>query len=317
MRQKILIIKHGALGDFFIAMGAFRAIRDHHREAHITMMTTEPYKQLAHDTGFFDAILVDSRPSVWKVGQLLQLRKTLLEGAFDRVYDLQNSPRTSWYFRLLGPDPRPQWNGIAPGCSHRQTLKNRRKIHAFPRFKDQLGLAGIDYVPWPDLSWVTVSIEDLQVPKDFVLLIPGSSPTRLLKRWPGTSYGQLARLIADRGVTPVLIGGKDDQDSIQEIKTVCPSVLDLSGQTSLYQIIELGRRAKAVVGNDTGPLHMVSLAKCPTVVLWSRASDPAVFSPQGDHVRVILENNLEKLSIDRVYDALLERLENNAKTTDL
>ena len=39
-------------------------------------------------------------------------------GRFGRIYDLQLSQRSAWYFRLLGPR-RPEWVGVVPGCSHR------------------------------------------------------------------------------------------------------------------------------------------------------------------------------------------------------
>ncbi|HAK62204.1 MAG TPA: ADP-heptose--LPS heptosyltransferase, partial [Alphaproteobacteria bacterium] len=42
MKQRILVIKLGALGDFILAMGPFKAIRHHHAGAHITLLTTPP-----------------------------------------------------------------------------------------------------------------------------------------------------------------------------------------------------------------------------------------------------------------------------------
>ena len=38
----ILVIKHGALGDFILAQSAFAAIRRHHRDGTITLLTTAP-----------------------------------------------------------------------------------------------------------------------------------------------------------------------------------------------------------------------------------------------------------------------------------
>ena len=308
MKQNILVIKHGALGDLFIAMGAFRAIRDFHGEDHITLMTSSQYAQLAKDTGFFDEILLDDRPKFYEIHKLLKFRSALRSKKFDRVYDLQNSPRTSWYYKLLGPDPRPEWNGIAPGCSHPQILPNRRKVHAFPRFQDQLKAAGIPSVPWPDLSWVKADISRFNLSQPYVLMVPGSSPNRRIKRWPGQAYGSLGLWLLSQKITPVILGGPDDQDAIEALQAVCHEAISLAGQTNYYEIIELARAASAVVGNDTGPLHMASIAKCPTVVLWSKASCPDIFSPQGSHVTVEYEENLNKLSVDRVRTALRSKL---------
>lgn len=308
MTERILIIKQGALGDFFIALGAFQAIRAFHATAQITLLTAPAYVQLAKETGIFDSILADNRPKWYQVFQLYHLRHQLLKGHFTRVYDLQNSPRTSWYFKLLGPGKRPEWNGIAPGCSHPQRLPNRRKVHAYPRFKDQLAVAGIQEVLWPDLSWIPESNQSFDLVSPYVLLVPGSSPSRLMKRWPAEKYAECAQALWVEGFLPVVLGGVDDQSSIKVLRQMCPQVRDLSGKTCLYDIVHLARSATAIIGNDTGPLHIASIAQCPTIVLWSKASDPTVFAPQGDHVTVLVEPDLKNLSVQRVLDAFKKRV---------
>ncbi len=40
--EKILIIKLGAFGDVMMSDGAFRDIRAHHQNAHISVLTTPP-----------------------------------------------------------------------------------------------------------------------------------------------------------------------------------------------------------------------------------------------------------------------------------
>lgn len=305
-KNKILIIKHGALGDMFIAMGAFKAIRDHHPQAHIVLMTTSPFAILAEDTPYFDEIWLDERSSVYNIFALLSLRKKILDMHFDRVYDLQNSPRTSLYFRLLGKKNQPQWCGIAPGCSMRQTRADREVIHAYPRFEDQLGLAGITSVPRPDLSWAKANVSRFNLPEKYALLVPGSSPARPMKRWPAAKYAELAEFLLEKRITPLIIGGLDETEIVTKIKALSSHTRDLSGQTSLYDIIELARGAQVTVGNDTGPLHIAALTGCPTVVAWSSHSDPNVYAPQGDHVQVVYESDLENLSLEPVCQAVVK-----------
>ena len=44
---RILVIRLGALGDFVQSFGPFSAIRAHHPEARITLLTTAPFADLA------------------------------------------------------------------------------------------------------------------------------------------------------------------------------------------------------------------------------------------------------------------------------
>ena len=93
-RQRILVIKHGALGDFVLATGPFQAIRDHHAEDHITLLTTAPFEGMARAGGWFDDIWLDSRPKVWQIGAWFELRARLNQSGYSRVYDLQTSSRS-------------------------------------------------------------------------------------------------------------------------------------------------------------------------------------------------------------------------------
>ncbi|MFN3075587.1 MAG: glycosyltransferase family 9 protein [Alphaproteobacteria bacterium] len=150
---RVLVIKLGALGDFVQAMGPFAAIRAHHPDAHITLLTTSPYATFAQDSPWFDRVWIDSRPKLWQIGALLELRHWLREGRFDRVYDLQTSDRSSWYYRLFFPGLPPQWSGIARGCSHPHDNPHRDFLHTVERQAEQLAMAGIASVALPDLSW--------------------------------------------------------------------------------------------------------------------------------------------------------------------
>ena len=115
--ERILIIKHGALGDMVLATGPFAAIRDHHASAHITLLTTKPYTNLMQTCGWFDEIWIDDKPKIWQGISWLRLRKMLRDAKFDRVYDLQHTDRSHFYFRMFG-NPKPEWSGIVKGASH-------------------------------------------------------------------------------------------------------------------------------------------------------------------------------------------------------
>ena len=87
--MRILVIKLGALGDFVQAMGPAAAIRAHHRDAEITLLTTAPYAELAGAAPYFDAVWIDTRPSLLDPVGLWRLRRKLRQGRFDLVYDLK------------------------------------------------------------------------------------------------------------------------------------------------------------------------------------------------------------------------------------
>ena len=148
--QRILVIRLGALGDFVQSFGPFQAIRQAFPAAHITLLTTAPFVELARLSPWFDEVLTDTRPRWADVPQILALRK-MLRG-YDQVYDLQTSARTARYFVLAS---RPvSWCGHV-GEGHLAHLNPwRDEMHTRARQRDQLRMAGIKDVPQPDVSWL-------------------------------------------------------------------------------------------------------------------------------------------------------------------
>ena len=128
-QSNILVIKLSALGDFIQALGPMAAIRKHHKNSKITLLTTAPYKAFAEKCGYFDEIWIDERPGWANITSWINLRKRLNHENFTRVYDLQNNNRTSIYFKLFSK--KPEWVGTVKGASHRNHSPQRTAGHAF------------------------------------------------------------------------------------------------------------------------------------------------------------------------------------------
>jgi ADP-heptose:LPS heptosyltransferase len=302
---KILVIKLSALGDFILALPAMAAIRRRHPAARIALLTTAPFSALAERSGWFDTVEIDTRPRWHDLAGWRRLRRFLRGNRFDRVYDLQSQDRTAVYFRLFWPGKRPEWSGIAPGASHRHRDPGRRHMHALDIHAAQLRIAGIDDIPPPDLSWIDDgSFRKFGLPKRFALLAPGAAPHRPAKRWASARYGALAARLVAKGIIPVVLGSAQDRDLAVAINAHCPKARDLTGQTSLFAIGSLAAHAELAVGNDTGPMHLIAMTGCRSLVLFSAESNPARAAPRGEHVTVLQRPDLSQLTVDEVAAVL-------------
>lgn len=303
MTQNILVIKHSAFGDFIQALGVMRAIRLQHKGAKITLLTTAPFVKLASESGYFDAVIVDTRPRWFQFAKLFTLKKFLNQGNFTRVYDLQNSERTSLYMALF--KKKPEWNGIAFGASHRLADDEARKrLHVFDALRAQVAVAGLIKVTPDNLSWIDADVFPFRVPRPYVLIAAGCSPQHLAKRWPVKNYVSICKWLLDQGLTPVLLGTKDDADVNDQIKAECPTIINLTDRTSLQQIAVLARTANAALGNDTGPIQMIGPTGCKTLALFPGFSNPARHGPLGAHVKTIQKPAMADISVDDVKKEL-------------
>jgi ADP-heptose:LPS heptosyltransferase len=304
--QHILIIKHGALGDIILATAAFAAIRAHHPRAKITLLTTRPYAALLAASPYFDEIWVDKKPRLYNFIGIRRLYRLLNQTAWDFVYDLQTSERSSAYWWLF-KRPRPPFSGVGRRHSHRFNDRARHALHALEHDRRQLEIAGIHNLKAPDISWLK---EEFPLPKRgegiFALMVPGGAQHRPEKRWPAEHFIALARILSERGITPVLLGTESERTVLDDIATAVPQAINLCGKTSIAQIANLARQAIVAVGNDTGPMHVIAAAGCPSLVLFSAASSPSRSAPVGANVRTLQRDPISSISPDEALAILVD-----------
>ncbi|MFA7276877.1 MAG: glycosyltransferase family 9 protein [Pseudobdellovibrionaceae bacterium] len=313
--SSILVIKLGALGDFVYALGAMKAIRVHHTGDQITLLTTKPFVRLAEASGYFDKIVVDTRPKFWNVRGWWNLARTFDRLKISRVYDLQNNDRTFMYFRIFSRllKPFPEWVGAVEGASHANLSPERTQGHAFTGHQQTLALAGIHNIKLDDLSWLKSSLDGYNVKKPYVLIVAGCSPTHPEKRWPVAHFRTVCAKLIRLGYHPVLLGTQDEAEVNQAIARGL-DVIDLTGQTALFDIPELARGASGAIGNDTGPMHLAALAGCPVVMLFTtQRSKISKHAPPKDKVEAFETYDLKDIAPDSVMDAFL-RLSAPAKS---
>ena len=313
----ILVVKQGPLGDFVQALAACRTIKEYHYDAKVTLLTTAPYAELARQSPYFDIVWEDDQLK-GMTGVLKQARR-IRSTKFGRIYDLQNSRRSHMLFRLLWPF-RPEWSGIATGCSHPHKNRKRNKMHTVDRQAEQLAMAGVglgkgrvgDTAPPPDVSWARdvqrgaarTELTWFGIRKPFALLVPGGTPDQPGKRWPAEHYGSLAMRLRRAGIMPVIIGTGVDKEAAFTIQKACPGALSLINRTDYIQVIMLAQQAEMSIGNDAGPMHLVTGSNCPSVVLFSGETNPDLCAPRGHSVTLLSAKKIADISVGEVWEKL-------------
>lgn len=297
-KDHILVIRLGALGDLIFCFQAFHEIRLAHPGAKIALLTRPAFAAFARSLPWFDDILIDTYPTLKTPLKWLRLRKEIAAFGPKCVYDLQGKKRQTILYALMGGPFGPAWSGAAPFC-------------AFPRpwppettmsFKDflaaQLRIAGVPSAPPPDLAWLDAATDKFNLPARYAVLIPGCSPGAPHKRWPPENFAALAQKLRQEKALPcVVVGTTADAAAVAEIKRLSPDIMDVCGQTTLFELAGLFRRAEKVIGNDTGPLHMAAVVGTPTLALFSGRSNPLWSKPPGPNVTVIQKETLAELTV--------------------
>jgi ADP-heptose:LPS heptosyltransferase len=253
--EKVLIIRHGALGDVLRSEGAIRDIRVHHPVASIAILTTDPFRKIFERCPWIDRVLIDPRAPRLRIDKYVGVIAMLRRENFDFIYDLQNSRRTLSYCRWI----KSRWS--RKDERFLQELQKRTgPLTVLERVTRQLVDAGIDPVHTlnPDVHWLAEDMDALLagagLKPGFVFLVPGSSPRHLLKRWP--FYRELAVALSSEGFDVATAPGPDEIDLCRALPAT--TLLEGDKPLDIFQLAGVLQRAGFVVGNDTGPMHMAA-----------------------------------------------------------
>lgn len=271
----ILVIGPRWVGDMVMAQCLFSALRELHPDAAIDVIAPA-----------WAAPLVERMPEIraridapfsrkkLELGARFRLGRAL-RGRYGEAYVMQGS----WKSALV-----PFFAGIPKRVGHRREMRyglinriiplpaelKRKTARAFHT------LAGGGQFRAPRLTVDTANqralLERHGLASDgFVALMPGAEfgPA---KRWPSASYADLARALMQRGLKVVLFGSKNDQPVTGEIAALAPGAIDLAGQTTLTDVIDLIAAAKVSVSNDSGLMHVAAAVGTPIVGVYGSTS---------------------------------------------
>ena len=281
-KDKILVIKHGALGDIVQGLDAFASLRAGNSQAYIALMTSPGFVSLAEMMPWFDDVITDPRASLINFVTSLRVRHHLRRN-WSVIVDMQCSGRTRWYFSHFRL-PTTRWIGIAPGCSDPlpefQGVNNRLRM-----MKAAEMAGGIDQAA--DMVWLVTDKDgshnhwQVDPVHRYAVLVPGCSLAKPQKRWPAHHFAAVGNDLLARGVKVYVVGTAEDRRAIDCVLADAPDIVDLCGKTNLSELGRLLCGASYVIGNDTGPVFLAAKTGAPTLMMMGPDTDPTMSAPNG------------------------------------
>lgn len=125
--------------------------------------------------------------------------------------------------------------------------------------------------------------------KQLVIVNPNASPWLSIRKWPLNSYVALVQqLLMDEALYVVLIGVASEKP---EAASICQAVqhervLDITGKTTLPDLLHLFNLGAVLITNDSGPAHFAALTTIHTVVFFGPET-PQLYRPLGQHCTVL------------------------------
>lgn len=308
--RNILVVKLSAIGDVIHSLPVSYALKETFPQAKITWVVEPPAYDILSNNPYIDRIIGFEKKKFKSLRGFMKeigpFAKEIQQVKYDAAIDLQG----------LFKSAAIAWLSKAPvklGCANMREFSDKvsqpvigpnAQGHIVERYLDVVRALGcrVDQVEFPlvvtekeaDLAEKIAEQAGLQLQKPYVVLAVGTNWPN--KRWPTKFYAELSDWLYNKNIIPVLIGGGVvDSRLAGEIAAQAEiPPIDLVGKTTLKQLAHVLKKAQAVVGGDTGPVHLAAGMKIPTVMLMG-PTDANRNGPYGQ-----LENALE-VSYDCKY----------------
>ena len=309
--RRILVVRLGAMGDILHALPAVAWLKQSHPGSHLTWLVEPRWAPLLERNPYVDRVVLLHRQNF---AGLVQTRKELRAAPYEIAVDFQGLLKSAMSAAAASPDSlygfhQSQLRERVAGLfySHK-TLS--RSAHVVDRNMELAAAAGGAAHPSAQRLFPLPAgqVEGELPPGDFVLASPLAGWAS--KQWPIGHYRALAsRLRSELGI-PLVLDGPPGAD-FAEAEAAIPH------HSSLPGLIHATRRAAAVVGVDSGPLHLAAALGKPGVAIFG-PTDPARNGPYGDSLRVLrtaaaettykrgatIDASMRNISPDEVFEAL-------------
>ncbi|MBA4372805.1 MAG: glycosyltransferase family 9 protein [Thermodesulfovibrio sp.] len=288
--ERILIVKPSSLGDVVHSLPFLNSLHACFPAAAIDWVIARGLEGLLEGHPMLDRLIIIDKDR-WRqisraadtLGELKDLFSTLKARRYDLVVDLQGLLRSGLISRATNARMRVGFSEAREGSRYfyTRTVRGGRDVHAVDRYLKISAALGCDtkdiVFPLPPSTGIAEKVKEVRNSLgDYMVLVPGARWDT--KIWPPASFGTLASMLP---LKSVVIGGNGDRERAGEIVRLSGGrAVSVAGETSLPELVELMRTARAVVTNDSGPMHIAAALGIPVVAIFGPTS-PVRTGPYG------------------------------------
>ncbi|MBI2095484.1 MAG: lipopolysaccharide heptosyltransferase II [Candidatus Omnitrophica bacterium] len=284
MTSRLLIINQNWLGDVLFSTPAIRALRKAYPQSFIACLVPARCREVLENNPHLNEVIVyDDRAPVFSPA-FWRLAGRLRRGAFTRAFFFHRSG-TKTLLAFAAGIPERYGYGV-PGrrrCLTATVPSPAREVHKIDFFLNLLEPLGVpsagrapDFFPDPSANaklQALLNASGIGPGDPYVVAHAGGNWE--LKRWPADYFVRWIRLFlakfpwrvvlcgtaSEQGISDAIAGGFDSRQ-----------VTSLCGRTSLGELALLLRRAKFLLSNDSGPIHLAASQGTPVLGLYGPTS---------------------------------------------
>jgi len=316
----ILVIRFGAMGDILHAVPAVSSLKLSFPNCRLVWLVNPKWADLVTGNPAIDELLPFDKSDL---SALWQLRRALRKYEFDAAVDLQGLVQSAFAGRLSGA---PVFYGFTRDVAREPlaSLLYTKRVHVTGPHRIERNLQLVQAMGAYELTsetWISPGAAEGELPSaPYVLASPFAGWKG--KEWPFDRYNLLGKRLKEEGMELVISVPR------QQVHRLRPSPNLIVYSSSLPGLIHATRKATAVLGVDSGPLHLAAALKKPGVALFG-PTDPAQTGPFNSPMIVLRDASVETtykrgkavhpsmagLTVEDVAEALLRSIASRPAAT--
>ena len=262
-KNKLLIIRTGAIGDVVHTTALYRAIKKQCPDIKIHYMTSEYIKPLLdEDKDIEKVIIIDPKFKMFS-SYTKKLARIIKKENYDAVINLQPSLKIKYLIFLSG-------------IKKLSTYKKNFKLHAvtnfwrtglkfFPDLKEETELKL--YLPKTAIEFAKTTVKHLKRPL-IVINAGGVMSKRQGRTYPVEKWVEIGHKLQKKyNGTVILNGAKEDKEILSPLNDIENSV-NLIGELSLVNSCAVIGESDIMISGDSGPLHIATALGVKSVGLY-------------------------------------------------
>jgi heptosyltransferase-2 len=320
-KEKILVFTKNWLGDVVFEAAALKTIKENYPESELVCVAPKRCQAILENYPYVDRVLLfDEKKNEKPFKEKLARAREWKQERFTKAFLFHRSFTRALLVRLAGIPFRAGYNTKGRGFLLTHSIPSPAPgFHDTDYFLNLLKGAGLNselgrpyefYFSNGDEIRVLRMLHKMNIMKNnFIVFHTGANWDT--KRWSMDSFYHLIQLIQKRAPMPILLTGtNDDAERIWNLTRKALDldvpVVSLAGETQIGELGALFSFSRAVVSNDSGPLHIASGVGAKTVAIFG-PTDAVKTGPRGMGEWILLnKDKIEDITPEEVMEALVQ-----------
>ena len=303
--RRVLILRMGPLGETLLTTPVIGALRRRFPEAYIAYMVAPGREDLVSENPNLDEVITYSV-------SIPKLIYKMAKRSFQMVVILQPTFRLVLHTFLARIPFRIGFEtNSGKGRLLHAAVPNNIDQHETTRYLDVVRGIGIEpdseepemFVNAAAQGWADDLLTGAGISPDQPLigLNPGSGSES--RRWSPAGFAQVGDHLHEKYNAQIVITAGDAEGSlphdVADLMSCSPAIL--TGITPM-QLGAMLQKCQLYISNDTGPMHMSTAVRTPTIALFG-ASNPQQWGPHWEPHTIIARERMEDITVEDVLAA--------------